>query len=164
MATDINNSAQQFYELTKEGYQQLVALCTLCDEEKLAIEQHNIENFKDLLAKKQQLLVDIGHNIESRNNILTDTGLTADEQGLNSFFDSLPSQQAKVMKQNWEKLEQQLAKSAELNQRNELIVKRGQKNVSQLLALIQGHTTKTTLYNQKGSAGNYSAQNRLGKA
>lgn len=159
-----SKQAQQFFELIKEGCQQLAALCQLCETEKSAIESHDLEAFKTLLLEKQQQLELIGQNIEQRNQVLESLGFAADEQGLQNFISSLPEQQAKLIREHWSKLEAQLAQSIELNQRNELIVKRGQKNVSQLLALMQGHSPKTTLYDQKGSAGNYSAQNRLGKA
>lgn len=156
--------AQQLFKLIKEGCQQLVTLCDLCDQEKAAIETHNLDDFKATLLLKHQQLELIGKNIDLRNTVLKESGFSSDEQGFNGFINTLPPPQASLIKEHWQKLEDSLTKSIELNQRNELIVKRGEKNVSQLLALMQGHSAKTTLYNQKGSAGNYSAQNRLGKA
>lgn len=156
--------AQQFFKFIKEGCQQLAALCDLCEQEKSVIEKHNLDDFKETLLLKQQQLELIAKNIDQRNNILQESGFSSDEEGFNGFIKTLPSPQAALIQEHWQQLEQSLTKSIELNQRNELIVKRGEKNVSQLLALMQGHSAKTTLYNQKGSAGNYSAQNRLGKA
>lgn len=157
-------SAQNFFRLIKEGCQQLAALCDLCEQEKLSIENHNLDDFKTTLLLKQQQLELIAQNIDQRNTILQERGFSLDDEGFQGFISTLPSPQAKLIQEHWDQLEQSLTKSIKLNQRNELIVKRGEKNVSQLLSLMQGHTAKTTLYNQKGSAGNYSAQNRLGKA
>ncbi len=159
-----NTSAQTFFKLVKEGCQQLVALCDLCEQEKQTIEQHDIEEFKATLQNKQRQLEEIAKNIDERNNLLKEHGFSNDQDGFNQFIASLPTAQSDLIMQHWQQLEELLKKSIELNQRNELIVKRGEKNVSHLLSLMQGHSAKTTLYNQKGSAGNYSAQNRLGKA
>lgn len=158
------NHSQRFFELTKEGCQQLAALCDFCESEKSAIENHNVDDFKAVLLQKQSQLELISDNIKQRNELLTSLGFSADESGLNGFIESLPAPQAKVIRTSWEKLEQQLKQSIELNQRNELIVKRGQNNLSQLMTILQGHSPKTSLYDEKGGSGNYSAQNRLGKA
>ncbi len=160
----MSTPSQQFYKLTTQCCQQLAALCRLCDQERAAIESHSVEQLQDTVKEKQALLVQIAGNIDARNQLLNAQGHNADEQGFNAWLAGLPAEESRAIENAWAKLAAQLQESAELNARNEKIVRRSQKNMEQLLSILQGHTARTTLYNQTGSSGNYSAQNTLGKA
>ena len=156
--------SRQFYQLIDEGSKQLAALCALCDKERDAIESNQVEQLQTVIKDKQTLLLQIAENIDARNTILNAQGHAADEQGFNAFLEALPKEQSKAINTAWGKLAEQLKTSAALNERNEKIVLRSQKNMDRLMNILQGHTAKTTLYNQTGGKGNYSAQNTLGKA
>ncbi|MCW8884660.1 MAG: flagellar protein FlgN [Motiliproteus sp.] len=160
----MSTPSQQLYQLISKGNQQLVALCDLCERERAAIEAHSAEQLKAVVNDKKTVLLQITENISQRNQILADGGFSADETGFNGFTSSLNKPEAVAIQKAWSKLAEQLKQVAKLNERNEKIVQRSQKNMAQLLGILQGHSTKTTLYNQAGSKGNYSAQNRLGKA
>ncbi|OMH29996.1 flagella synthesis protein FlgN [Motiliproteus sp. MSK22-1] len=160
----MSTTSKQFFQLVNEGCKQLSALCNLCEHEKEAIESHSVEQLQSTIKKKQTLLLKIAENIDARNQLLNAQGHTADEDGFNSFLETLPKDQAKAISNAWNKLAELLKNCASLNERNEKIVMRSRKSMDRLLNILQGHTTKTTLYNQTGAKGNYSAQNTLGKA
>ncbi len=160
----MSTPSQIFFQLVTKGSHQLAALCDLCEQEKSAIETHSAEQLKAVVEQKKSLLLQITENISQRNEIIHNSGHQADDTGLDAFLQSLPKAETAAIKKAWSKLAEQLTLVTTLNERNEKIVMRTQKNMEQLLNIMQGHSTKTTLYNQSGSKGNYSAQNTLGKA
>ncbi len=160
----MNLPAQQFLQLVTQGCEQLAALGEVCEQERQAIEARSAEQLQAVVKQKQQQLEQIAVNIRARNQLLNTQGHNADDAGLKAFLASLPEDQTQPLQKAWQTLSEQLQTTADLNQRNERIVSRSQKNLSQLLGILQGHSAKTTLYNQTGAKGNYSAQNTLGKA
>ncbi|WP_207062396.1 flagella synthesis protein FlgN [Motiliproteus sp. SC1-56] len=156
--------SQQFYHLIQKGTQQLGALCSLCDEEKAAIEAHSAEELISIIERKRALLADFADNVNARNQMLAEQGLSPDPKGVSSLLERLAGGERKAVADAWSRLEQALKEAARLNERNEQIVLRSQKNLDQLLRIIRGQDVRTSLYNDAGIKGNYSAQNTLGKA
>ena len=85
-------------------------------------------------------------------------------KGLEQLQASLPPAIAQQVEKRWQKLANLLDQAASLNQRNEQIVMRSQQNLGHLVSILQGHSGRSTIYNDAGHKGNYSAQNTLGKA
>ncbi|MFT5722691.1 MAG: flagella synthesis protein FlgN [Motiliproteus sp.] len=155
---------KHFCELIDEGNQILVALCGLNEEEKNAIAQLEASALQRCVKQKQHQLERLAENTLQRNQTLIELGFSADEQGLNLLLTTLSPAISKQVSSRWSALTEQLKRAAELNLRNEQIVNRSQKNLSRLLSILQGQSPKTTIYNEAGHKGNYSAQNTLGKA
>jgi flagella synthesis protein FlgN len=163
MDTNIQ-SVKHFCELIDEGNQILVTLCRLSEEEKLAIAKLDAKALQLCVNQKQEQLEQLAENTLQRNQTLVELGLSADEQGINQLLKQLSPAISKQVSSRWSALTTQLKLAASLNQRNEQIVNRSQKNLSRLVSILQGQTAKTTIYNEAGHKGNYSAQNTLGKA
>ena len=155
---------KRFCELIDEGSQTLVTLCRLSEDEKHAIAQLDASALQSCVNQKQEQLEQLAENTLLRNEILIELGFSADEQGLNKLLTGLTPAISKQVSSRWSALTKQLKLAAELNQRNEQIVNRSQKNLSRLVSILQGQSAKTTIYNEAGHKGNYSAQNTLGKA
>ncbi len=155
---------KRFCELVDEGSQILATLCRLSDAEKTAIAQLDPSALQDSVTQKQQQLERLAENTLQRNQTLVELGFSADEQGLKLLLAGLSPAIAEQVSSRWNTLTTQLKQASELNQRNEQIVHRSQKNLSRLVSILQGQSPKTTIYNEAGHKGNYSAQNTLGKA
>ena len=155
---------KQFCELIDEGSQTLATLCRLSEDEKQAIEKLDGEALQQCVKHKQQQLEALAENTLQRNQTLVELGFSADEHGLQQLKSSLPAAIRQTLEKRWLRLSQNLQQAAELNQRNEQIVQRSQHSLGRLLNILQGQTAKTTIYNEAGHKGNYSAQNTLGKA
>lgn len=155
--------SQQFFQLIKQGSSQLETLCALSDAEKAAIEAHSAEQLQSVVDKKRQVLSDFADNVNARNQILVAQGLSPDTQGFEGFLAGLPPPQRELIGKSWQALEARLKQAAALNERNERIVMRSQKNLDQLLRIIRGQDAKTSIYSSAGLR-NYSPQNTLGKA
>ncbi|MEH6470269.1 MAG: flagellar protein FlgN [Halopseudomonas sp.] len=155
---------KSFCELTDKGNQTLATLCRLSEQEKLAIEKLDASSLQSCVTQKQEQLELLAENTLQRNQALVELGFSADEQGLQQLLSDLPAAIAKQVSSRWDSLTLQLKQAAELNHRNEQIVQRSQKNLSRLVSILQGQSPKTSIYNEAGHKGNYSAQNTLGKA
>ncbi|RDE22381.1 flagellar protein FlgN [Motiliproteus coralliicola] len=155
---------RQFCELIDKGSQILAALCRLSEQEKTAIEQIDATALQSCVTEKQKQLELLAENTLQRNEALVGLGFSADDKGLEQLQASLPPAIANQVDSRWQRLRQSLEKAAELNQRNEQIVQRSQHNLGHLISILQGHSGRSTIYNDAGYKGNYSAQNRLGKA
>lgn len=159
-----NSAPQQFFRLVQQGIQQLDALCLVSDEEKAAIEAHQPEQLIAVIERKRDLLGDFADNVNARNQLLHQQGFLPDAEGLQHFLSQLGGAEQKAITDAWRRLERRLAEAARLNERNEQIVLRSQKNLDQLLRILRGQDARTSLYTGAGIKGNYSAQNTLGKA
>ncbi|MEH6651584.1 MAG: flagellar protein FlgN [Motiliproteus sp.] len=155
---------KRFCDLIDEGSQILATLCDLSDQEKNAIEKVDPALLQNCVSQKQKNLELLAENTLQRNEALIELGFSADAQGLEQLQQSLSPGITKEISKRWENLSSQLRQAAKLNQRNEQIVKRSQGNISQLLSILQGQSPKTTIYDEAGHKGNYSGQNKLGKA
>tara|TARA_R110001583_G_C5480852_1_gene393776 strand:+ start:137 stop:628 length:492 start_codon:yes stop_codon:yes gene_type:complete len=153
-----------FCELIDKGSQTLATLCRLSDEEKNAVVQLDASALQNCVAQKQEQLELLAENTLQRNQTLVELGFSADEAGFSQLLESLTPAIAQQVSGRWRTLTMELKKASELNQRNEQIVNRSQQNLSRLLSILQGQTAKTSIYNEAGHKGNYSAQNTLGKA
>ncbi len=165
--TEMNSKlplVKNFCELIDKGSQTLATLCDLSEQEKQAIETINASELQSCVKQKQQQLELLADNTLQRNQILVALGFSTDMQGLQGLQDSLPPAIAKQVIKRWNLLSEQLQKAADLNHRNEQIVQRSQRNLSNLLSIMQGQSPKNTLYDDAGHKGNYSGQNTLGKA
>ncbi|WP_210395778.1 flagella synthesis protein FlgN [Motiliproteus sediminis] len=152
-----------FMALVSEGSELLATLCRLSDAEKSAIEKMAAADLQHVVTAKQQSLQALAANTDARNQFLRQQGLSCDQQGVDQLIASLPTTQGQQLQNAWNKLTETLRRAAELNQRNEQIVKRNQQSLEQLLSILRGQSGKTTLYDQAGLK-NYSARGTLGKA
>lgn len=152
-----------FLALIEKGSEHLATLCRLSDLEKQAIERQSADELQSVVMDKRQALQALAENTDERNQLLQQAGFSCDQNGIATWFDSLPASQSQPLRQAWQQLTDNLQHAAELNRRNEQIVSRNQKNLEQLLSILRGHNTKTTIYDQAGLK-NYSARSTLGKA
>ncbi len=160
----MSSQAEHFHQLVEQGCTDFTQLCELLEQERDAIEQRALDQLQAVVNDKAALLEQIAANINARNEILSQAGCSADDEGLQAYLQSLPQPQSQRIQTDWQQLAQQLQKANTLNQRNEKVINRSQQSVNQLLSILQGHSQQNTLYNQSGAKGNYSPRNTLGKA
>ncbi|WP_458576422.1 flagellar export chaperone FlgN [Aliamphritea spongicola] len=103
-------------------------------------------------------------NSRSRNELFNQLGVSANKQGLETFSGALPPEPRAEFLKHWKPLETLLLEVNEKNQRNETVVARNSRNLEHLMSIIRGQNQKNMLYDNAGGKGNYSAQQRLGKA
>lgn len=151
--------------LTQTGTDLLQQLNVLMEQEGKALSTRDLDSLMDCNQQKQVLLTRFGENVTARGQLLADNGFDHDPQGIEKL---LTQQHDGVFVQhfraNWQALEQALAQAMALNQRNELVLARQRQSLDQLLRLLQGQQSANTLYDAAGNKGDYSGQNRLGKA
>jgi len=152
-----------FVALIEKGSELLATLCRLSEQEKIAIEQQSADALQAVVTEKRLALQALAENTDERNQFLRDNGFSCDQEGIERLITSLPANQSRVVDAVWQTLAERLQQAVSLNQRNEQIVSRSQKNLTQLLAILRGQSAKTTLYDQAGLK-NYSARSTLGKA
>ena len=150
--------------LTSQGVVFLGTLNNLLDQEYQALQQRNLEQLQALVEQKTEALQQLEENNQTRNQLFISAGITPDKAGLQAFKAELNETDAIAFSTLWNELEKVLLQVNDKNKRNELIITRNSRNLEQLLSILRGQNQKNTLYDQSGEKGNYSAQNRLGKA
>ena len=154
----------QLNALTHQGITFLNTLDSLLDQEYQALQERNLEQLQALVEQKTAALLQLEENNQSRNQLFLSAGITPDKAGLQEFSSQLADTEAKSFTDKWSELENILLQVNEKNKRNEIIISRNSRNLEQLLSIIRGQNQKNTIYDQSGGKGNYSAQNRIGKA
>lgn len=159
----MTQSSSAFLALVSEGSELLATLCRLSDAEKSAIEKMAASDLQHVVTAKQESLQALAVNTDARNQFLRQQGFSCDQQGVDQLIASLPAPAGQQLQSAWRTLTDNLQRAADLNKRNEQIVKRNQQSLEQLLSILRGQSGKTTLYDQAGLK-NYSARGTLGKA
>ncbi|WP_261842447.1 flagella synthesis protein FlgN [Aliamphritea ceti] len=157
----------QFNELNTLNQQGIVViskLSGLLDQEFAALSERDVEKIQSTVQEKTDTLRELEANSKSRNELFAQLQITANKQGLDTFKSSLPSAQQAVFLKHWKPLEELLLEVNDKNQRNETVVNRNSRNLDRLMSIIRGQNQKNMLYDNIGGKGNYSAQQRLGKA
>ncbi len=155
---------QHFNAQLTQGIAVLEQLENLLSSEREALSQRELEQIQELSEKKQTL---IGQYLElnrQRVELLERLGLEASDAGVQQLINQASPAAQPVLLSSWQKIQDKLESLQSANQINNQVANRNLKNVEQLLSIMSGRQSKDRLYNQKGSAGHYRAQSRLGKA
>ena len=158
---------QNLHALTSEGIALLQQLKQKLDAEQDALVARDIDAIRNCACEKATLLQSFDKNNTARANTMTQAGVSVDRKGIDALTAQIPDPAARdAFTQMWSTLEAELKDVMDANQRNELILMRNRKSLDQLMGLMRGHGQKqgNTLYNAKGSKGNYSSQSHIGKA
>ncbi len=150
--------------LNQQGIAVISQLSVLLDQEYTALSERNVEQIQGTIQQKTEALRKLEANSKSRNEIFTQLQITTNKQGLNAFSSSLPPEQKAEFIKHWQPLEALLLEVNDKNLRNETVVTRNSRNLDRLMSIIRGQNQKNMLYDNAGGKGNYSAQQRLGKA
>lgn len=136
----------------------------LLDAERDALSQRAPDQIQENTDRKQAALEQYLELNRARTDLLQRLGYEATGEGVAQLISTAPAAAQLILTASWEKLQQKLKSLQDKNQINGQITSRGLKNIEQLLSIISGRHTKDRLYNDKGSAGHYRAQSRIGKA
>jgi len=147
-----------------QGISVLEQLENLLEAERKALSNRQLEEIQDKTEQKQALLTRYLELNKDRVTLLQSLGYTPDGDGVSNMISAAPPSAQTVLNDSWSKLQNKLSALQESNKINGLISSRNLKNIEQLLSIMSGRSTKDRLYNQKGSAGHYRAQSRIGKA
>lgn len=147
-----------------QGISVLEQLENLLNAERTALSSRQLEEIQDSTEQKQALLTRYLELNKDRVTLLQNLGYSPDSEGVNNLIASAPPTAQTVLNDSWSKLQNKLSSLQESNKINGLISSRNLKNIEQLLSIMSGRSAKDRLYNQKGSAGHYRAQSRIGKA
>ncbi len=150
--------------LNQQGQLTISKLSTLLDQEYEALSKRNVETIQQTVQQKTDVLRELETNSRSRNELFALLGVAASKQGLETFSNTLPPELKAEFLKHWKPLEVLLLEVNEKNQRNETVVTRNSRNLDHLMSIIRGQNQKNMLYDNAGGKGNYSAQQRLGKA
>lgn len=155
---------QQLNTLNQQGIGVIGELKNLLNLEFDALSKRDIEQIQTIIQQKTEVLKQLETNSQERNNLFAQLQIPANKQGLEQFAAQLPDVAQASFELHWLPLEALLKEVNELNKRNEAIVTRSNKNLDHLMSIIRGQNQKSMLYNNAGNKGNYTAQQRLGKA
>ncbi|MBE9396353.1 flagellar protein FlgN [Pontibacterium sp. N1Y112] len=147
-----------------QGISVLEQLENLLNAERTALSSRQLEEIQDSTEQKQALLTRYLELNKDRVTLLQNLGYSPDSEGVNNLIATAPPTAQTVLNDSWSKLQNKLSSLQESNKINGLISSRNLKNIEQLLSIMSGRSAKDRLYNQKGSAGHYRAQSRIGKA
>lgn len=150
--------------LNQQGLITIGKLSALLDQEYDALSARNVEDIQQTVQQKTDILRELETNSRSRNELFNQLGVSASKQGLETFSGTLPPEPRAEFLRHWKPLEALLLEVNEKNQRNETVVTRNSRNLEHLMSIIRGQNQKNMLYDNAGGKGNYSAQQRLGKA
>lgn len=154
-----------FDALTVEGISVLKELQEILEKELTALSERKIDPLADFNTQKQTLLIAFEKNISTRNELLKTLSYDSSKEGVTMFLASCEIIRLKQQAtDNWASLENQLKLTMVANSTNEQVLSRNQKNISEVLSILQGKNAKNVLYTAKGNKGDYSGQSRLGKA
>ena len=147
-----------------QGISVLEQLENLLEAERKALSNRQLEEIQDKTEQKQALLTRYLELNKDRVTLLQSLGYTPDGDGVSNMIAAAPASAQTVLNDSWSKLQRKLSSLQESNKINGLISSHNLKNIEQLLSIMSGRSAKDRLYNQKGSAGHYRAQSRIGKA
>lgn len=158
---------QNLHALTSEGIALLKQLKAKLDAEQDALIARDIDAIRTCAKEKAILLQKFDQNNAARGSEMTNAGVSVDRKGIDALTAEIPDSAAReAFSEMWKALESELKVVMDANQRNELVLMRNRQSLEQLMGLLRGHGQKqsNTLYNAKGSKGNYSSQSHIGKA
>jgi flagellar biosynthesis/type III secretory pathway chaperone len=142
---DLQLSLQQDSSVT-------TALKELLEHERSALENREYQAFKERLAEKQQLLLQLDNNSKQRQKLLKQLGFGNEEETLQAAL-----QQAPAVAQSWQALTQHWQECQELNEINDRISQRTRLVVGQMLDLLRGQNGDNRTYTAKGGTKNHSS-------
>lgn len=163
--TDTKSTLAHINALTSEGIALLDNLYQLLEKELLALKARDIDLIIELNQQKQNVLVAFDQNNRSRAETLLNAQASVDKAGIEFLLeqsDDLLFNQ--LFRENWNSLEITLQKTMNANQRNEQVLTRSRQSLEQFINVLRGQKPANTLYNAKGTKGDYSGQSRIGKA
>ena len=163
--TDTKSTLAHINALTSEGIALLDNLYQLLEKELLALKARDIDLIIELNQQKQSVLVAFDQNNRSRAETLLNAQASVDKAGIEFLLeqsDDLRFNQ--LFRENWNSLELTLQKTMNANQRNEQVLTRSRQSLEQFINVLRGQKPANTLYNAKGTKGDYSGQSRIGKA
>ena len=155
---------QHFNAQLTQGISILEKLEKLLCDERDAYGRRALEQIQTFTEQKQSLLSNFLEINQQRTLLLQNLGLNADNEGVHTFISAAPEIAQATLFAAWEKQQIKLNAIQELSKVNGLVCAQNLKNTEQLLSIMSGRSHKDRIYNQKGSAGHYRAQSRLGKA
>ncbi len=162
---DTKSTLAHINALTSEGIALLDNLYQLLEKELLALKARDIDLIIELNQQKQSVLVAFDQNNRSRAETLQSAEASVDKAGIEFLLeqsDDLRFNQ--LFRENWNSLEITLQKTMNANQRNEQVLTRSRQSLEQFINVLRGQKPANTLYNAKGTKGDYSGQSRIGKA
>lgn len=154
----------QLNTLLKQGILLLESLSKTYDTELETLGAADLDAFSDITQVKTKQLEEFHAFTQERIELLTSFGAPA-EAGNYELDEKTPNSPAATsITETTSQLKALLTELQTKNKRNEQAIHRNQQNVTQFLDILRGQKRQDQLYNQKGSAGLYKAQSRLGKA
>lgn len=86
------------------------------------------------------------------------------EEAWDAYTRTLPENQQSELETAWNALDSALAEVKTVGQVNQQILRRGQRQIDDLVHILQGKGRTNKVYDQRGSSGHLNTQSTLGKA
>jgi|GEM_PF-1868190 len=141
-------STEKIQQMINNDLETSQRLLQLLKKETPSIKKRDYASIKQILLDKAPLLDQLKKHTEIRKEWLLSLYKVADENHWNTFLASL---NIPDLERQWEDLHQNITECKAINDANGIMINRGKKTYSQLLHLLKGGGTQTTLYNEKGS-------------
>ncbi|MBY4675913.1 flagella synthesis protein FlgN [Marinobacterium arenosum] len=145
--------------LLRQGCSYLQQLSDLLDRERDVLTKPDNAELERIMADKQTLLGQFDPCKQQWSQLISSHAASIDD-----FFTLLPDALKQHLLPLWQELERLNQQVKQANQRNGQIANGRQRQLGQLLSLMQGQRKQDQLYTDGGNSNNYRAQNRLGKA
>lgn len=142
----------------------LESLTTLLMAERTALKDRDTLNIQAQLNKKTELLKQLEHNASTRTQLLIDSGVEGNDQGMTAYLNSLPVTAATELGNQWQTLKEQLHSCQAANQVNGTILHRSKTQAETLLNIFRGQSGSQKIYTGTGKSTAIGGGHSLAKA
>ena len=156
--------AQKFLKTLEQDAQLASTLVSLLEQERNTLEQRNFNTYKQILADKQQCLVQLESLANNRRSTMESMGVSADSAGFIAFIKLIPSQWQNKFTRAWDQLTAHLTKCSTLNSINGRILIHSQIAADRLMRIIKGQDLTPAFYTRSGRTGSRQSNRRLASA
>ena len=129
-----------------------------------SMKNRDLDALEDSNTQLAEHLMLIKDNFDSRIDIQRQLCPELTEENWKKFIESQDESTQDAIAKAWDRLDKALEEVQQLNQVNQQIVRRGQRQIDELVSILQGKGKVNRVYDQRGGSGHLNTQKTLGKA
>lgn len=141
-------SYQNLHKVIRQLSEGMTHLHQALEQECQALSDNDLNTLQSIAEKKRSLSQGLDALEEKRMALFRETGFSPDNAGMQALFDKAPVDVNKA----WTTLETLTKRCQRQNNINGMVVDNNLRRVQMALAILQGQTIETELYNSTGTA------------
>lgn len=140
-------SYQNIHKVIRQLSEDMTHLYQALEQECQALSDNDLNTLQSIAEKKRSLSQGLDALEDKRKALFRQTGFSPDNTGMQALFDKAPLDVNKA----WTSLETLTRRCQRQNNINGMIVDNNLRRVQMTLAILQGQTFETQLYNSTGT-------------